>query len=483
MNPEEGDLQVRPALREIADRAFSRAAGAPLIGGNRIRLLKDAGENYPAWLQAINAAKRHVSFESYLIRDDEIGSEFADALIAKAREGIQVRLVYDWFGAFRNASPKFWAAMRAGGVEVRCYNPPRLDSPFGWLSRDHRKMLAVDGEVAFITGLCVGSMWAGDPQKRIEPWRDTGVEVRGPAVADAEQAFAQIWAMLGKPIPQEELSRKDEIASAGDVNVRIVATLPATAGILRFDQLAAALARKRLWITDAYYAGTTVYVQALRAAAKDGVDVRLLVPSGTDIPILRPLSRAGYRPLLEAGVRVFEWNGPMIHAKTAVADGKWARVGSTNLNIASWLSNCELDVVIEDEPFAGDMEKMYLQDLTNATEIVLDAKLRMRRPGEPSRDRSLVTSGSGSAGRALAGAVRIGNTIGAAFTNRRVLGAVEARITMIAGSVLLALSILFAFFPRVLAYPLVALSTWIALALLYRGYKLYAQRRRRGQRR
>ena len=483
MNPEEGDRQVGPALREIADRAFSRAAGAPLIGGNRIRLLKDAGENYPAWLQAINAAKRHVSFESYLIHDDEIGCEFADALIAKAREGIQVRLVYDWFGAFRSASSRFWATMRAGGVEVRCYNPPRLDSPFGWLSRDHRKMLAVDGEVAFITGLCVGTMWAGDPQKKIEPWRDTGVEVRGPAVADAEQAFAQIWAMLGKPIPQEELNRKGEIASAGDVNVRIVATLPATAGMLRFDQLAAALARKRLWITDAYYAGTTVYVQALKAAAKDGVDVRLLVPGGTDIPILRPLSRAGYRPLLEAGVRVFEWNGPMIHAKTAVADGKWARVGSTNLNIASWLSNCELDVVIEDEPFAGDMEEMYLHDLTNATEIVLDAKQRVRRPVEPRRERAPMTGGSGSAGRALAGAVRIGNTIGAAFTNRRVLGAVESRITMIAGSVLLALSILFAFFPRVLAYPLVALSTWIAFALLYRGYKLYAQRRRQGQRR
>jgi cardiolipin synthase len=445
--------------------------------------LKDAGQNYPAWLQAINAAKRHVSFESYLIRDDEIGREFADALIAKAREGIQVRLVYDWFGAFRNASPRFWAAMRAGGVEVRSYNPPRLDSPFGWLSRDHRKMLAVDGEVAFITGLCVGSMWAGDPQKKIEPWRDTGVEVRGPAVADAEEAFAQIWAMLGKPIPQRDFHRKSEIASAGDVNVRIVATLPATAGMLRFDQLAAALARKRLWITDAYYAGTTVYVQALRAAAKDGVDVRLLVPSGTDIPILRPLSRAGYRPLLEAGVRVFEWNGPMIHAKTAVADGKWARVGSTNLNIASWLSNCELDVVIEDEPFAGDMEEMYLQDLTNATEIVLDPKQRVRRSGEPSRERAPMTSGSGSAGRALAGAVRIGNTVGAAFTNRRVLGAVEARITMIAGSVLLTLSILFAFFPRVLAYPLVALSTWIALALLYRGCKLYAKRRRQSQRR
>ena len=133
--------------------------------------------------------------------------------------------------------------------------------------------------------------------------------------------------------------------------MRVVATLPATAGMLRLDQLVSALSRQRLWLTDAYFAGTTSYVQALRAAARDGVDVRLLVPGGTDIPILRPLSRAGYRPLLDAGVRVFEWNGTMLHAKTAVADGRWARVGSTNLNIASWLGNCELDAVIEDRDF------------------------------------------------------------------------------------------------------------------------------------
>ena len=165
--------------------------------------------------------------------------------------------------------------------------------------------------------------------------------------------------------------------------VRIVASVPATAGMLRLDQLVAALARKRLWLTDAYYAGTTTYVQALRAAAKDGVDVRLLVPNGTDIPLLRPLSRAGYRPLLEAGVRVFEWNGTMLHAKTAVADGHWARVGSTNLNIASWFGNCELDAVVEDESFAREMEEMYLEDLANATEVVLDEKRKVRAPGEP----------------------------------------------------------------------------------------------------
>jgi endonuclease/exonuclease/phosphatase (EEP) superfamily protein YafD len=160
-------------------------------------------------------------------------------------------------------------------------------------------------------------------------------------VADIERAFAQVWAMTGELIPERELASRDALAQAGDTALRVVANIPATAGTFRLDQLVSALARKRLWLTDAYYAGTTAYVQALRAAAKDGVDVRLLVPNGTDVPLLRPLSRAGYRPLLEAGVRVFEWNGTMLHAKTAVADGRWAHVGSTNLNISSWLGNCE----------------------------------------------------------------------------------------------------------------------------------------------
>ncbi|HEX5515799.1 MAG TPA: phospholipase D-like domain-containing protein, partial [Gammaproteobacteria bacterium] len=271
-------------LRELADQAFSRAAGAPLVGGNHVRLLKDAGENYPAWLEAISAAKRHIHFESYIIYDDETGREFADALIGKAREGVAVRLIYDWFGGFGKASRRFWNTLRAGGVEVRCYNPPRLDSPLGWLSRDHRKMLAVDGEVAFVTGLCVGRVWLGDPARQIEPWRDTGVEIRGPAVAEVEQAFARMWAMMGKPIATAGAIATPPLA--GSMNMRIVASEPATAGMLRLDQLIAALARKRLWLTDAYYAGTASYVEALRAAAKDGVDVRLLLPNATDIPLL-----------------------------------------------------------------------------------------------------------------------------------------------------------------------------------------------------
>ena len=153
MKPEPGELQNRSALRDIASYAFSRTAGAPLIPGNRVRLLRDAQENYPEWLEAIAGAQQHIHFESYIIHEDDTGREFADALIAKAREGVHVRLIYDWMGGLGKTSQRFWTRLRTSGVEVRCYNPPRFDSPFGWLSRDHRKMLAVDGRVGFITGL------------------------------------------------------------------------------------------------------------------------------------------------------------------------------------------------------------------------------------------------------------------------------------------------------------------------------------------
>jgi cardiolipin synthase len=322
-------------------------------------------------------------------------------------------------------------------------------------------------------------MWIGVPEKNIQPWRDTGIEVRGPSVAAVEQAFAQVWAMIGEPIPEAELVSRDEIERAGETALRIVANVPATAGTFRSDQLVASLARKRLWLTDAYYAGTSVYVQALRSTAKDGVDVRLLVPNGTDIPILRPLSRAGYRPLLEAGVRVFEWNGTMLHAKTAVADGRWARVGSTNLNISSWFGNCELDAVVEDESFGREMEEMYIEDLTNATEVVLDAKQKVRAPGQPPHPHPVMMSGSGSAGRAAAGVVRIGNTVGAAFTGRRVLEPVEARLMTSVGALLLILAVLFVFFPRILVYPLFIVFVWLGVALLYRSWKLHREGKRR----
>jgi len=468
-------------LPGMVRQAYSRVAGAPLIAGNHIRLLRDAGENYPAWLEAIHAARRHVHFENYIFREDDVGRRFAEALRQKAAAGIPVRLIYDWMGGFGKTSSRFWNDLRASGVDVRCYNPPRLDSPLGWLSRDHRKMLAVDGRIGFVSGLCIGEMWTGVPARGLPPWRDTGVEIRGPALGEIERAFAQVWTMIGPPLPKEELGPWTGLAPAGDVSLRIVASVPATAGMLRLDQMVAALARQRLWLTDAYYAGTAAYVQALRSAARDGVDVRLLVPGVSDIPLLKLLSRAGYRPLLEAGVRVFEWNGPMIHAKTAVADGHWARVGSTNLNISSWLNNCELDVFVEDEAFAREMEEMFRQDLQNATEIVLNARRRISVPPRPLRRNS---HGGGSVGRATAGAIRIGNAVGAAFTDRRVLEPIESRLTAIAGAVFLVLAALIAIFPRVFAGVLLVLLLWLALAMLTRSFRLRraAKKKRRKKR-
>ena len=162
------------------------------------------------------------------------------------------------------------------------------------------------------------------------------------------------------------------------MTLRVPATVPSIAGLYRLDQLIAAMATRSLWITDPYFLGVTPYVQALRAAAMDGVDVRLLVPGASDVPWVSHMSRAGYRSLMEAGIRVFEWNGPMVHAKTAVADRRWARVGSTNLNLASWIGNYELDVAIEDVAVARQMADMYESDLQRATEIVLDRRRRVR---------------------------------------------------------------------------------------------------------
>lgn len=464
---------VRPldpaATRMLADQAFSRTAGAPLVHGNEVRILRDATENYPAWLEAIAAARETVHFESYIIHDDDVGRRFAAALIARAKEGVRVRVVYDWLGGWTTPR-RFWRALRAGGVDVRCFNPPRLDDPLGMLARDHRKCVVVDGRVAFVMGLCVGKAWEGWPERNLAGWRDTGVEIRGPAVADVARAFADTWAACGDRLPDEDLGTPEGLEAAGTVPLRVVATTSGTSGLYRLDALVAALARNTLWLTDAYYAGTPNYVQALRAAARDGVDVRLLVPGqGTDLALMQAVSRAGYRPLLDGGVRVFEWNGPMLHAKTAVADARWARVGSTNLNPASWVGNWELDIVVEDARFGHEMEAMYLADLANATEIVLEQRRRVRPATKATGPRRKGVGGAGT--RAAAGALRIGNAIGEALGSRRLHGPAERRL-MVAGALLLtALGASALVWPKGVAWPFGLLCGWMGLALLARALR------------
>jgi len=467
---------IEPLPRMIAEGLFSRVAGSPLVEGNAVRLLRDAPENYPAWLDAIATAERRIHFENYIIDADEIGQRFADALAAKARQGVTVRVLYDWMGNVARTPAQFWTGLREAGVEVRCFNPPSLDSPLGWLSRNHRKTIGVDGRIGFVSGLCVGRDWVGDPARHIAPWRDTGLEIRGPAVADLDRAFARSWSAAGPPIVLGDPPPATATAAAvPGIAMRVIETQPNTMALYRLDQLIAALARDTLWLTDAYFVGTTAYVGALCQAAQDGVDVRLLVPGASDIAIAQTLSRAGYRPLLEAGIRVFEWKGPMLHAKTAVADGRWARVGSSNLNLASWLGNWELDVAIEDEGFAERMQAMYLDDLQNSVEIVLEGKAvrsttPTRQRGERRRRRR------GSAGRVAAGAVGLGNAVAAAVTEHRSLGPAEARVMGAVGAILLGIALLAILAPRVITIPLALIAGWIAVSLLVRARRLHRSR-------
>jgi cardiolipin synthase len=456
---------AHPSLREVAEHAFSRAAGAPLVTGNRVALLRDATENYPAWLLAIEQARETIFLESYIFAEDAVGNEFAEALIAAAGRGVRVCLLQDWFGARGEASRRFWARLRDSGVEVRFFNPFRLESPLAWLRRDHRKSLVVDTRIGFVTGLCIAARWAGDEARGIPPWRDTGIEVEGPAVADLAHAFSRTWADAGAPLVPQKLAHREEIAPAGEVALRVIATEPATTGTYRLDILIAAMARRTLWLTDAYFIGLPSYVQALRAAAIDGVDVRLLVPGSSDLGLVKRLGAAGYRPLLLAGVRVFEWNGPMLHAKSAVADGRWARVGSTNLNLASWMGNWELDVAVEDEAFAREMERAYEVDLENATEITLAPRRR------PARSPSATRHREGSA-VAAAGAIRVGTAVGAALGGYRVLGAAEASLLAAAGAALIVAAAVAILFPWIFLIPAAIAAAWLGVTLIVDAVKL-----------
>ncbi len=474
MNAPEHPHHRRGTRAELAERAFARATGAVATDDNAVELLLDAAQNYPAWLEAIEGAKKSIRIETYIIDNDAVGRRFVDALCAKAKAGVAVYAVFDWLGSMR--AGKLFTRLRESGVQVGIFNPPSFASPLGWITRNHRKTITIDGTIGFVSGLCVSAKWEGNPTRRREPWRDTGIALRGPAVAELAHAFDDIWhacewkADVPAPPPH--------IEAAGHVRTRVIAGVPDHTGTYRLDLVIASMARGYLWLTDAYFVGTAAYVHALAAAARDGVDVRLLVPGASDIPALRPLSRAGYRGLIESGVRVFEWNGTMLHAKTAVADDLWSRIGSTNLNLASWMGNYELDVAIENAAFARRMAEQYEKDLGHATEVVLTARNRVRKltPGvvaAPPRK-----AYSGSAGRAAAGAASVGSMLGAALTNRRALAPGEGKMIGTMGAVAVAVALVDILWPQVIAWPLALILLWLGTAWLYKAGTLWLARRR-----
>ena len=467
-------------LEALASQAFCRVADAEQSSGNQVRLLRDGPQTFPAWLQAIGTAKQLVHLENYILQEDDLGQQFADALIAAAKRGAQVRVIYDWLGCLTRSSKKFWRQFKNTGVELRCYNPPHFTDPLRWISRDHRKVLVVDGEVAFTGGLCIGHDWMGDPARNIPPWRDTAIEIRGPAVAQIAAAFEDSWSVAAHhgPVTEDPAGSTLGDDAPEGVDVSVVAGRPDSMGLYRLEQLVAEIAGRSLWLTDGYFVATTAYVRALVGAAKAGVDVRLLVPGSSNWPLVGALSKSAYRPLLQAGVRVFEWNGPMIHAKTAVADGVWTRIGSSNSNLASWVTNRELDVTIKDHDLAAQMEAMFREDMENSTEVVLSrGTTGIEKPITPD-DKSDGPGTYTSAGRLLSGAIGLGSTLTASFSRRRELHPEESLVVLGGGGVLILLGLLAILLPHVVAAIVAVAAIWPGLVLLVRSVKLWRADRR-----
>jgi cardiolipin synthase A/B len=457
MDPDSSRSNPADGPRGRLDSALARASDAPLREGNRLELLRNGPDTYEDWLTAIAGAKRWVHLDNYIFQDDDVGEKFAKALISKAGEGVKVRVLYDWFGSL-DVRRSFWRRLRNAGVDVRVVNPPTLGGPLGAIRRDHRKLLAVDGEYASTGGVCISEGWLVTSPETGLPYRDTAASIRGPAVAEAERAFAGLWGVTGEALPQNECPDPEEIPRAGEAAARVVVQEPRRMRTLRMLQLLTAGVERRLWITDAYFLSMAILSQSLMSVARDGVDVRVLVPATNDLPWIGALSRTGYRQFLESGVRIFEYGGPMIHAKTVVADGWWSKVGSTNLNVASLVANWEIDLVAEDSGFAEKMEKLFEEDLSNAREVRLAGtaehpRVRPERPIQTSdRDarRGVVGSGSGRAATVL----RVGST--ALQKSGYPLATHEKALAAAASGTLLGVSLLSLRFPRFLAWPLAA---------------------------
>ncbi len=362
------------ASSEALQRAFNRAAGASISPGNRVELLIDGPATYAAMYAMIDAAQSRIHLENYIIHGDGCGQAFADRLIARANAGVKVRVLYDWFGSI-STSRRYWHRLREAGIDVRAFGPFAITDPLLIFARDHRKVLVVDGAHAVSGGLCIGDEWVGDPAKERLPWRDTAIAVHGTAATALDAAFASSWTASGGLAPDDRVELANKSTSPdGEVDVRVVATQPGLERAFRMIDLMLGVSATRIWVTEAYLSAPPRMYQAFKDAARDGADVRLLLPGSSDVRAVRNLSRVGYRGLLRAGVRIWEWNGPMLHAKTIVADGRWVRIGSSNLNPSSLLANWEVDLFAFGEDLAHQMEVQYLADLSQSSEVLLRAR-------------------------------------------------------------------------------------------------------------
>ncbi len=397
---EKGTLSPLEARHELAVAAGGKAdlnwlhdlalgeqnlTNRPLYAGNRIELLVDGPETFRAIFAEIREARHHIHIETFIFRDDEIGQLMSELLIQKARQGVQVRVIYDSFGSTM-ATPAFFDRMREGGVEVHEFRPFNMITMVPvWHShmRHHRKLFVMDGRVAFVGGLNITRVYrrsaAEPPAKPMidDRWRDTHVRIRGPVVSDLQRVFIDMWNELhqdgsGKVIDDGQAGYFPPLEREGNSLVRVIYSFGGTDTYEVYDSHvhAFAKARQRIYITQGYFAPNPEFLAILREAREEReVDVELLLPGFTDVWITFHSSQGTYNTLMDANVRLYERRDALLHAKTAIVDNVWSTVGSANMDYRSFAHNNEMNIVVYDHEFVQDLEVLHEFDREQMHEL------------------------------------------------------------------------------------------------------------------
>jgi cardiolipin synthase len=361
-------------------RALAGTLDRPLIGGNRVEVFVDAAAAYEAMFAAITAARDHINLESYILEAEGPGESLANLLLQKRASGVRVNVIFDSFGSLRT-SAEYFRRLREAGVALCEYNPVSLWRPLlrALHLRDHRKLLVVDGRVAFVGGINFSSVYAyGSAGRRVSveelpPWRDMHVRIEGPLVTQLQEVFLEHWKChVGRPPAVARYL--PALLPRGSAQIGVAAC---DAGRRRnpfYTSLLAAIgkAQRRICITTAYFVPPRRLLRALERAARRGVDVRLLLPGISDSWPALAAGRSSYGRLLNAGVRIYECHDAILHAKAAVIDGVWVTVGSSNMDWRSFLHNAEINVIGIDPDLARELERLHGEDAARSQPITLE---------------------------------------------------------------------------------------------------------------
>jgi cardiolipin synthase len=374
----------------IFDRHLALAqeiGGSPLVVGNKVELLLDGPSTYASMFAAINAAKNHINLETYILEPDEIGQSLVDALLVKQRTGVQVNLIYDSVGSLSTAK-EFFQQLEDAGAHVLEYNPVNpLNIRKDWAlnERDHRKLLVVDGRIAYVGGINISSVYSAGSfvrpfshrkkardEQGAPTWRDTHLRIEGPVVAEFQKLFMTTWDKQ-KGVALSGRGYFPQLGDKGPEVMRAIGSSPGDPVSLMYVTLISAInsAESQVYLTNAYFLPDPQLLAALKDAAARGVDVRLLLPGKSDSDLVLNATRSFYRALLTSGIKVYERQDALLHSKTAMIDGVWSTVGSTNLDWRSRLNNQEIDAVILGQDFGSRMQTMFGQDLQASRQITL----------------------------------------------------------------------------------------------------------------